>query len=189
MPTPFYQGKLDVFCAMYAVLNGLQITHGLRALHARDILHETLLELAATPDDLRAVLEQRTDYVPLVDGMLHAQARRFPLEIVRPFQGLRHAPSPRQFWQACRTFLEGGCRRVILFRFLRYLFAEAAPLNRHWTAVDWVRGDTMHLFDCSREEGAILDFAPGSFVTRPEDLSPECLICIDTATARFLSPR
>lgn len=49
MLKPFYQGKLDTFCAIYAVLNALRLTHGIRVLKARDILNETLLALAGSP--------------------------------------------------------------------------------------------------------------------------------------------
>ena len=38
MLKPFYQGKLDTFCAIYAVLNALRLTHGIRTLKAREIL-------------------------------------------------------------------------------------------------------------------------------------------------------
>ena len=55
MPKPFFQGKLDTFCAIYAVLNALRLTHGIQTLKARDILNETLLSLAGKPDALRAV--------------------------------------------------------------------------------------------------------------------------------------
>ena len=62
MVKPFFQGKLDTFCAIYAVLNALRLTHGIRVLKARDILNETLLALAGAPEAFRAVLEQKTDY-------------------------------------------------------------------------------------------------------------------------------
>ena len=47
MLKPFYQGKLDTFCAIYAVLNALRLTHGIRTLKAREILNDTLMALAA----------------------------------------------------------------------------------------------------------------------------------------------
>ena len=59
MLKPFFQGKLDTFCAIYAVLNALRLTHGIQTLKARDILNETLLSLAEKPGALRAVLEAR----------------------------------------------------------------------------------------------------------------------------------
>ena len=70
MLKPFYQGKLDTFCAIYAVLNALRLTHGIRTTRARDILNETLMALAGNPEALRAVLTQETDYLQLVDGIL-----------------------------------------------------------------------------------------------------------------------
>ena len=98
MLKPFYQGKLDTFCAIYAVLNALRLTHGLRVLKARDILNETLMGLAATPQAFRAVLEQETDYCALVDGMLRVQRRSFPLEIRQPF-AVTDDPAPAQLWE------------------------------------------------------------------------------------------
>lgn len=47
MLKPFYQGKLDTFCAIYAVLNALRLTHSIRVLKAREILNDTLMALAA----------------------------------------------------------------------------------------------------------------------------------------------
>ena len=43
MLKPFFQGKLDTFCAIYAVLNALRLTHGIQTLKARDILNELSL--------------------------------------------------------------------------------------------------------------------------------------------------
>ena len=97
MVKPFFQGKLDTFCAIYAVLNALRLTHGIRVLKARDILNETLLALAGAPEAFRAVLEQETDYLDLVDGMLRAQSRSFPLEVRAPFSA-EAQPSVSEFW-------------------------------------------------------------------------------------------
>ena len=103
MPKPFFQGKLDTFCAIYAVLNALRLTHGIQTLKARDILNETLLSLAGKPDALRAVLEQDTDYMQLVDDMLQARRQRYPLRIEKPFaEGV--AVAPEALWEACRAW-------------------------------------------------------------------------------------
>lgn len=188
---PFHQGKLDVFCAIYAVLNGLKITHGLRTLRARDILHETLLALSTNQDAFRAVLEQRTDYVRLVDGMLHIQCRKLPLRVERPFadETTRVASGSDAVWNACARWLHGGPSRAILFRFLRYMAPEVPPLNKHWTTVCRMEGDTLHFFDCSHEEEAVYKVTRSGFVTRPEDVRADCLICIEPYTMRFLAPR
>ena len=113
MLKPFYQGKLDTFCAIYAVLNGLRLTHSIRVLKARDILNETLMGLAASPEAFRAVLEQETDYCSLVDGMLRIQGRAFPLEVRQPFTD-EDDPSVEQVWDCCRTWLAPGSGRAVM---------------------------------------------------------------------------
>ena len=130
MLKPFYQGKLDTFCAIYAVLNALRLTHGLRVLKARDILNETLMGLAATPQAFRAVLEQETDYCALVDGMLRVQRRSFPLEIRQPF-AVTDDPAPAQLWECCRDWLNPADHRAVIFRFTRHLTADGPAVNRH----------------------------------------------------------
>ena len=135
MLKPFFQGKLDTFCAIYAVLNALRLTHGIQTLKARDILNETLLSLAGKPGALRAVLEQDTDYMQLVDDMIQARQQRYPLLVEKPFaEG--EAVSPDALWEACREWLAPGEGRCILFRFLRHLTPETPPMNRHWTCAD-----------------------------------------------------
>ena len=129
MLKPFFQGKLDTFCAIYAVLNALRLTHGIQTLKARDILNDTLLSLAEKPGALRAVLEQDTDYMQLVDDMIQARQQRYPLLVEKPFaEG--EAVSPDALWDACREWLAPGEGRCILFRFLRHLTPETPPLRR-----------------------------------------------------------
>ena len=107
MLKPFYQGKLDTFCAIYAVLNGLRLTHTIRVLKARDILNETLMGLAASPEAFRAVLEQETDYCGLVDGMLRIQAVPFRWKCASPLQ-TRTTP----LWIRCGNAAAHGLRRA-----------------------------------------------------------------------------
>ena len=188
---PFFQGKLDVFCAIYAVLNGLKITHQIRTLHARDILHEALLGLASSQEALRAVLEQRTDYVALVDGVLNVQKHKLPLRVEAPFAELapQDTPTPEQMWQFMEKWLQPGHSRAVVFRFLRYMTPDAPPLNRHWTTARAVSGNTLHFFDCSLETEAVYSVQRDGFVTRPQDVSRDCLLCIEPYTMRFLAPR
>ena len=135
MVKPFYQGKLDTFCAIYAVLNALRLTHSIRVLRARNILNETLMALATSPEVFRAVLEQETDYCTLVDGMLRAQSRVFPLDVRQPF-GTDQDPSAEQVWDCCDQWLNGGSNRAIVFRFLRHITPDGPAVNRHKPAVD-----------------------------------------------------
>lgn len=185
---PFFQGKLDVFCAMYAVLNGLKVTHNIGVIPARDILHETLMQLATQPDVLRTVLEQRTDYISLVDTMLSAQCKVRPLHVEQPFPLQTTAPQPSsaQVFDRCAKWLDEGPKRAIVLRFSRYITAEAPPLNRHWTTAHWADGDTLHLFDCSHEAGAITTITKDAFVTLDHDISRHCLLCVEPPSIRFL---
>ena len=177
MLKPFFQGKLDTFCAIYAVLNALRLTHGIQTLKARDILNETLLSLAGDPDALRAVL---------VDDMLQARQQRYPLLVEKPFaEGA--TVSPDALWGACREWLAPGEGRCILFRFLRHLTPETPPMNRHWTCADRMDGDLLHLFDCSHEDEAVTLIPRGSFVTRSADVQRERLLVIQPHSLRLLA--
>lgn len=197
MLKPFYQGKLDTFCAIYAVLNALRLLYGIRVLKARDILNETLLGLASRPEAFRAVLAQETDYLPLVDNLLRIQSRAFPMEIQAPFApeghgggsasaAWRQPPDPDTFFAACRDWLAPGRGRAIVFRFLRSLTPDGGPMNRHWTTADRVDGDILHLFDCSHEAEAILNIDRTSFVTSAAHISAHRLLHIQPESARFL---
>lgn len=185
MLKPFYQGKLDTFCAIYAVLNALRLTHGIRVSRARDILNQTLLALAGTPEAFRAVLEQKTDYLNLVEGLLRTQSRSFPLAVLRPFAG-KPVPTPEALWQACQEWLIPDAKRAIIFRFTRSMNPEVPPLNRHWTTADRMNDEILHLFDCSHEAEAILNIRRDSFVTLPEAISKERLLYIQPESMYFL---
>lgn len=187
MLKPFYQGKLDTFCAVYAVLNALRLTHGIRTLKARDILNETILNLAMKPALLHAVLNQNTDYIDLVDHVLAVQASRMPLQVARPF---KNSATPDEFWQVCKDWVgESGQERhrAVVFRFLRHVTPEKPPLNRHWTTADFVKGDVLHLFDCSHEAEAILNIKKDSFVTEAGKVDKNHLLYIPPAAVRLVA--
>lgn len=185
MVKPFYQGKLDTFCAIYAVLNALRLTHSIRVLKARNILNETLMALATSPEVFRAVLEQETDYCTLVDGMLRAQSRVFPLDVRQPF-GTDQDPSAEQVWDCCDQWLNGGSNRALVFRFLRHITPDSPAVNRHWTTADSLKDDVLHLFDCSHEAEAILNVRKGSFVTHPQEIEQDKLLYIQPETIRLI---
>lgn len=173
---------------MYAVLNGLKITHNIGVLPARDILHDTLLQLATQTDALRIVLEQRTDYVALVDTMLSVQCKVRPLHVEQPFPLQTTAPQPSsaQVFDRCAQWLDGGPKRAVVLRFSRYINAETPPLNRHWTTAHWTENDTLHLFDCSHEPGAITSITRDGFVTHDHDIGKHCLLCVEPHSIRFM---
>jgi hypothetical protein len=189
---PFYQGKLDVFCAIYAVLNSLRLTHGLRALKARDILHETLLALADNKAALKAVLDQQTDYIPLVDAMLQVHSINYPLHVRVPFsppeEGCR-APGPEETWQAIQDWLGGNLRRAAIFRFFRYLLPEDPPVNRHWSTISHLEDGSLRLYDASHEPEAVQRIGKHEFVTNTADICQGQLIYLEPHSLRFIQKR
>ncbi len=211
---PFFQGKVDVFCALYAVLNGLKVTHQIRTLQARDIFHEALLGISQSPKVFKAILEQKTDYIALVDAMLNIQAQKLPLIVERPYEGMQdRPPSPAQFWSTVSEWLEPNRAlhleappksrvtrstnkpeqivrgRAVIFRFIRYLMPHTEPVNRHWTTAYYMTDDELHFFDCSLEENAIYSVKEGAFVTDCKKISSHCLHCIEPHSLRLLAPR
>lgn len=183
MLKPFYQGKLDTFCAIYAVLNALRLTHGIRTLKARGILNDTLLSLSLRPAYFSDVLNMRTDYVDLVDSILNSVAESMPLEVERPFP---HGATVDEFWQRTGGWLAGSENRAVVLRFLRFLKPDAEPLNRHWTTADKLKDDVMHLFDCSHEAEAILNIRKHSITTTPQGVDDAHLLYIQPETVRFV---
>ena len=54
-----YQGKIDNFCAMYAVLNAVQVLFGLAPLHARKIFNRAMMEQARDLENFQKILEHK----------------------------------------------------------------------------------------------------------------------------------
>ena len=185
MLKPFYQGKLDTFCAIYAVLNALRLTHSIRVLKAREILNDTLLALASSPAAFKAVLDQETDYCDLVDSVLRTQSRIFPLDVRQPFASDQD-PSVEQVWDCFDQWLNGGTNRALVFRFLRHLTPDGPPMNRHWTTGATLKNNVLRLFDCSHEAEAVLNVNKDSFVTNALDICQEKLLYIQPNTIRLL---
>ncbi len=189
MLKPFYQGKLDAFCAVYAVLNGLRLVNGIRTTRARDILNDVLLNLALKPAEFSAFLNQKTDYVDIVDNLLESLKGPMHLEVSKPFE---HNPDAGadEFWDVCADWLgeDGIARhRAVVFRFLRFVELQKPPFNRHWTTADYVKKNTLHLFDCSHEAEAILNVDRKSFATSQDGLNARRLLLIPPVSVRFMS--
>ena len=189
---PFYQGKLDVFCAMYAVLNGLRLTHGLQTLQARDILHQTLLALADNKSAFKIVLEQQTDYIPLVDAMLQVHSLNYPLRVEMPFPTAEEGgktPGPEETWQAIDAWLDGTLRRAALFRFFRYILPADQPINRHWSTISHLEDGSLRLYDASHEPDSIQRIGRHEFVTNIADIRQGQLLYLDPHSLRFMQKR
>lgn len=186
MIKPFYQGKLDTFCAIYAVLNALRLTHGLRSGKGRDILNATLMAVSTNREAFSAILNQKTDYITLVDYMLKVQAHNWPLEVMRPFSGTCGESELYHVFQDWLPASGEESHRAIVFRFMRYLKPAEPPINRHWTTADKAAGDLIHLFDSSHEAEAILNIPGDSFVTSPARLSKQKLLYIQPESVRLV---
>ena len=149
-----YQGKIDNFCAMYAVLNAVQVLFGLAPLHARKIFNRAMMEQARDLENFQRILEHRTDYVALVDRMIEdIREHDFPkLKAEAPF-----APgTPFQtVWEGLRACAEPSLPRVSVFRFLRFAPPHERPYVDHWTVGHYMDTEGLHFLDCSLEAGAL----------------------------------
>lgn len=190
MIKPFYQGKLDTFCAIYAVLNALRLLCGIRTLKARDILNTCLLSLGVKPAEFTAFLNQDTDYVAFVDHLLAELEYPWHIKIQKPFQD-NAVIDGQEFWSICRNWMGSEnavqSRKTMVFRFLRYLVPDKAPGNRHWTTADYISEDILHLFDSSHEAEAILNIRRDGFVISEKDVCQERLLLIPPQSVRFIS--
>ena len=176
---PVYQGKIDTFCAVYAVLNALQILHGITPAQARELFNEVLVRESRNEVRFRDVLAHRTDYVDLVDQMLEAVRPRYPLIIRAPFaSGTPHA----EVWNALVEYAAPERRRTGVFRFLRYVPLRDTPVVDHWTTARDVDKSGLHLFDSSLEPGGVYCLRGGELADqaalRPHEyfvIPPECV--------------
>lgn len=182
---PFYQGKIDNFCAMYAVLNALQVLFSIGPLQARKIFNRVLLAQSADAETFRCLLEHRTDYVSLVDYMLDDVRRHeFPgLGVSAPFSP--DTPCD-QVWEALRSCARPPMPLVSVFRFLRIAPPSEKPYVDHWTVGRYMDMEGLHFMDCSLEAGALycLPYAKLTDPWRP--LSREYVV-IPPESVRILS--
>ena len=74
----------------------------------------------------------------------------------------------------------------MILRFLRHLTADGPAVNRHWTVIDRMDEEVLHLFDCSHEAEAILHIRRGSFVIDAAQVSRERLLIIQPESIRLL---
>lgn len=189
---PFYQGQLDVFCALYAVLNALHLTHGIGVGQARRIFNETLEEIARDPDLMHVTLHNETDYVWLVERLLTrygvAEGAPFPLSAQRPF-AVEATPTPRLLWSTLERWLHAGARRTVVFRFHRYLPFRGDPIVQHWSTIDRMESGTLLLHDSSHESNAVRDIPREGFATAREGVCGGCLLLIEAPTVWLLEGR
>ncbi|MBO4336361.1 MAG: hypothetical protein J5846_11130 [Desulfovibrio sp.] len=182
---PLYQGKIDTFCAFYAVLNALRLTHSIRTLKAREIFNDILMQLVSQPERFRAVLEQTTDYIDLVDEMLEYSAARMPLRIQRPFQP-HEAVAKERFWTCCNAWMNGDANRTAIFRFKRYTDPHGKPIVRHWTTIAKMDDNNLDLYDSSHEADSIQHLAKSNIVTDQSQIAQNILLYVQPDSLRLV---
>lgn len=185
---PFYQGKLDMFCAPYAVFNAFQLLSDLRPGQARKMLSAYLLDLSAAPERFRAFLALETDYEDVVDDLLTRYSSRLAVEVSRPFARGRRV-SVSDLLARCRQWLAPGNGQLILCRFLRCIAPSTPPVNRHWTVCDAITRDALRLFDCSHEPHSLHRLPFRELVTDMQDIAPGRMLCLEPWSLRLLRRR
>lgn len=151
---PFTQGKVDNFCAIYAVLNALQVLFHITPLQGRAIFNRTLLNSIHDPMMFKNILEHRTDYTALVDAICDdVRAHDFPmLHVEVPFGP---GASREEVWELLRSCACPPLPRVSVFRFLRMAPPKETPIVDHWTVGHSMDISGLHLLDCSLETNGL----------------------------------
>lgn len=184
---PFYQGKLDVFCAVYAVANALQKLYAIRVGQAKELFNETLIALPQSPELWFDVVWCKTEYIDLVEWMLSRfGTQQYPLRWERPWEHSLSCPAS-VVWRELQAWCDSAPgNRTALFRFHRYLPFAGDPIIQHWSVVDHFLGETLFLHDSSKEPNAIYSFGFDDFVTRREDISANQMLLVQPDSVFFL---
>lgn len=169
---PIYQGKLDNFCAAYAVLNALKLVRNISTAQARVVLNEMFYHEAKNPEEWLKILNHETTYQSLVKRMLERWSSTYGYKTFCPFDPLdsqnfiskikqnifgKNAESTAQaevdkdlLWDTLMKYTKERESTVVL-RFCRFLPHQVGPIVDHWTTLIKITDDTMHFFDCSLE--------------------------------------
>jgi len=184
LPDPHFQGRLDVFCALYAVINALVLTHDIPPLRGRQILHEGILDMARDMDRFKLQLDQNMEFHAVVDAALNREVLRQDLMITTPFSLEVEVPK-EEVWSRITQWVKRPKRAVIL-RFVRPLDKPGRPEIRHWSTGYAMEDDAIQLYDCSLESTAIQEIPKEVCITTPLGLKPG-LIYLDPASIRLLA--
>jgi hypothetical protein len=182
-PEPHFQGRLDVFCAIYAVINALVLTHKMPAGKSRKLFHESILHMAHDLDTFNEQLEQNVEYHDLVDWMLNREVLRYDILIRTPFSLETLAPKEDVWGTLTRWLAKPG--RAAVLRFVRPLDMPGNLEIRHWSTAQAVRDDRISLFDSSLEKHALREIVHASCLTGPAGLRPG-LVYLDPSSIRLI---
>lgn len=189
----FYQGNLDSFCAVYAVLNALGITHGLTLSNAVPLFREILLHMSADTQRWYDTVHNATDFLWLVEDALEiARFRGYLLDVERPWAGksARGPCTEKLCWREMRLWLSpvGAHANTVIFRFHRFLPGHETPVISHWTVGETIENDTLILCDSSHEPRATRTIHSREFRVRREKIDEKSPILIDPDTLFFIRP-
>ena len=168
-----YQGKIDNFCAAYAVLNGLKIIRNISTMQARVVLNEMFHHEAKDSEQWLKIINHETDYQNLVSRMLAKWSSTYGYKAFCPFdpqdfavKNPTYKKSPQNnvrnpkevfpeidkdtIWSTLQEHTKEAGSTVVL-RFCRFIPNQVGPLVDHWTTLAKITEDEMHFFDCSIE--------------------------------------
>ena len=180
---PFFQGKIDNFCAIYAVLNAVQLLCKINAFTARSLFNETVLEISRDYYRFKAVLEHGTDYMELVDHMLGKMCTSYRLLAFKPFEVEQ---DPKEIWSILSEYARPDLGRCAIFRFLRYEAFNSTPMADHWTTSKKIDSEGLQLFDCSLEPLGLHVIRPKAMV-RSKGRHPHEYVVIPAEQIRLLT--
>lgn len=107
----FYQGQLDFFCAVYAVINALTALYGINLAQGRALFASMLYDISKHPGLWRTTLENKTDFHWLAEHMLFAcqKGSSYPLRVHRPFASVRDIPERAADLALAGAFTDVAC--------------------------------------------------------------------------------
>ncbi len=182
---PYCQGKVDTFCAAYAVMNALQITHGIKPLQGRNLFTTLLLALARDETVFMRVLTLKTDYIAMTDAFLTLCSKEYPIKISQPFT--TNEVSQEEFLSVLKSHLDPDNGKTAVFQFEKRLPLAPAPVFAHWTTAWKIEGENeFHLFDCSPEENSVKILYKDKFhMQRKPEIEGE-YFCVNAHTLRLI---
>ncbi len=172
----FYQGKVDTFCALYAVLNALQILHGIRSGQARELFNEVVVAASKDEASFRDVLSLKTDYRDFMALALRKARLQYAFTVEKPWQRAGVQPRQGELEGLFRTWARPETPSTVLFRFCRYLPFRGAPIVEHWTCAHFCDDTHVQLLDCSKEDGSVHALPLEALFSFPENRGMEYFV-------------
>lgn len=190
-----FQGKLDNFCALYAVLNAMQRTHGINHWDARKLFHAGLISFSRDTELWEKIVCNRTDYIEEVGAFLKIIKKEgTPVHYTQPFPdgkaSIAEVLEVIKEWSPINkkgtTLYEQAEGKAVVLQFKRFLPFRGAPLISHWTAVKEYTGSDIRFLDSSLEKSATYALPENGFCTCEKEVKQGRLFLINPATIYLL---